>query len=222
MKIRDIAKLCASFILFVAVGFNAGCSSPSQAQSSTPSSQVLVVNPASQPVPVAAQGTASVSIANTTAIPVIPQGTANVNIANQSLPILPTFAQNSFYANSGCRWSNNAECQTLSPVLLSVPANQTAVFQSISGFCQLDSGAQIVYYQLSDTQNSTGTLFLPASSTAPYNGGAATAFNEKITTYFHGGTSGVTVILDVFTTAAQTGTNDFCSVNASGYFVPVP
>ena len=204
MKIRDIAKLCASFILFVAVGFNAGCSSPSQAQSSTPSSQVLVVNPASQPVPVAAQGT------------------ANVNIANQSLPILPTFAQNSFYANSGCRWSNNAECQTLSPVLLSVPANQTAVFQSISGFCQLDSGAQLVYYQLSDTQNSTGTLFLPASSTAPYNGGAATAFNENITTYFHGGTSGVTVILDVFTTAAQTGTNDFCSVNASGYFVPVP
>jgi hypothetical protein len=222
MKIREVAQWCSVLLSLAAVAFCFGCSSPSQAQSTTPSSQVLVVNSASQAVPVAAQGTASVSITNTTAIPVIPQGTANVNIANPAVPILPTFAQDSFFATGFCRWSNASECQTLSPVLLAVPANQTAVLQSISGFCQLDSGAQIVYYQLTNEANANGNFFLPSSPTTPYNSGSATSFHENVTTYLHGGTSGVNVILDVFASTGQTGAADSCTVYASGYMVPVP
>ena len=142
------------------------------------------------------------------------------NTASQPVPTLSADAQNSFYANGGCSWTNNSECQVIP--LLSVPANKTAVVQSVSGFCQLNSGTQIVYYEFANEANASGNFFLAPSTTAPFNGGVVTAFNENFKTYLHGGTSGVTVIFDAFATAAETNTNDVCNVTASGYFVPVP
>lgn len=203
MKIRDVAQWCAVMVALIAVTVCFGCSSPSQAQSSTPSSQVTVVNTASQPVPVAAQGT------------------ANVNITNQAVTTVDASAQNSFYAAASCFWMKNTQCQVIP--LLNVAANQTAVVQSISGLCQLDSGLQIVYYQLHNEQGSGGDLFLPPSPvTAPYNGGAATAFNQNVTTYFHGGKSGVAIVFNAVANGPEVTSNDSCTVYASGYLVPVP
>lgn len=194
MKTCDVPQSCAALVLLVAVNFGFGCGSPSQAQStSSSSSLVQVTNTVSQPVP-----------------------TVSAN------------AQNSFYQNSACNWSNNAECQVIP--LLSVPAKQTAVVESVSGLCQLDSNTQIAYYQLSNEQSQTGMIFLPPSANVSFNLGTnlgstttvATSFFHNVKTYFHGGTSGVTVFFNAFATAPELATGDTCAVNVSGYFVPVP
>jgi hypothetical protein len=193
MKIRDVARTCSVSTLLATVGFVFGCGSPSQAQSTTPSSSVVVTNTASQPV-----------------------------------PTLSTDAQNSFYASGACNWSNSAECQVIP--LLSVTANQTAVVESVSGLCQIDSGTQIAYYQMPNEQSQKGMIFLPPSGSVPYNLGtslgssstAATAFNYNIKTYFHGGTSGITVFFNAFATAGETATGDNCLVTLNGHFAPVP
>jgi hypothetical protein len=151
-----------------------------------------------------------------------------VNTASQPVPTLNTDAQNSFYGIGSCNWSNNAECQVIP--LLSISANQTAVVESVSGLCQLNSGTQIAYYQMPNEQSQNGMIFLPPSGTVPYNLGtmlgstttAATAFNYNIKTYFHGGTAGVTVFFNAFATAPETAVGDTCTVSLSGHFAPVP
>jgi uncharacterized lipoprotein YajG len=72
MKINDAVKLCAVAIFLVAVEFTSGCGSPSQAQSTAPSSSVLVVNSQSQSVPV----TGTVSINGTPSARIISDCTA--------------------------------------------------------------------------------------------------------------------------------------------------
>ena len=193
MKIDKIIQAIAAVMTLMAVGFASGCGTSSQAQSTTPSSSVQVINTVSQPV-----------------------------------PKISSDAQNSFYASGGCNWSNAAECQVIP--LLTVAANQTAVVESVSGLCQIDSGTQIAYYQMPNEQSQKGMIFLPPSPAVPFNIGtnlgsnttATTAFNYNVKTYFHGGTSGITVFFNAFATAGETAVGDSCTVTLNGHFAPVP
>jgi hypothetical protein len=193
MKIDKIIQITAVCTVLVAARFASGCGTSMQAQSTTSSSSVQVVNTVAQPV-----------------------------------PTISTDAQNSFYASGSCNFSNAAECQIIP--LLAVTANQTAVVESVSGLCQIDSGTQIAYYQMPNEQSQKGMIFLPPSATVPFNIGmnsgssstATTAFNYNVKTYFHGGASGITVFFNAFATAGETASGDSCTVTLNGHFAPVP
>ncbi len=172
-----VARTCAFLMLLFAVAVASGCSSPSQAQSTTPSSSVLVVNTSSQPVPVAAQGTANVAISNTS-VPV----SGSVSISNTSVPVSGTVAVSGLTALNNAddpgriayqsRQSPGAACPIGSGLCFTfgpVPAGHRLVVQHISAQYEFSSVPNPFSVYALDSGLRAITAFSPAitSTTAP-------------------------------------------------------
>jgi hypothetical protein len=194
MKLPILAQGCAVLMLFAAVAFVEGCSSPSQAQSTNPSSsQVLVVNTAAQPVPVAAQGT------------------ANVNISNASLPVTGTVAvsgltalnnadnpgriayQSRQYTGAPCVVSPSLQCFTFGPI----PAGHRLVVQHIAGLYEFSAVPNPFAIYVLDPGFHGITAFSPTitSTAAP----VIVAFDQPVQFYID---ASQTYIVEVLATGA--------------------
>lgn len=223
MKTRDVGRLCAVLVLLATVGFSAGCSSPSQAQSTNPtSSQVTVINTTAQPVPV----TGNVGISGTPAVTV----SGNALVSNPldsggnaiALTTIGAEAEKSFVADQNCIFSNNI-C-TISP-LFTVPANKTAVIESVTASCFYDTGTTLAFAHLFYANNGSvigglagPAVNLPALPAIVFGSQNSSSFAVNVKTYIPAST-GVSFI--VHASANQTGGNsDECNVSTSGYFVP--
>lgn len=194
MKLPILAQGCAVLMLFVAVAFVEGCSSSSHAQSTNPSSsQVLVVNTAAQPVPVAAQGT------------------ANVNISNASIPVTGTVAisgltalnnaddpgriayQSKQYTGAPCTINPSLQCFTFGPV----PAGHRLVVQHIAGLYEFSAVPNPFAIYVLDFGFHGITAFSPAitSATAP----VIVTFDQPVQFYID---ASQTYIVEVLATGA--------------------
>jgi hypothetical protein len=223
MKIRNVARLCAVLLLLVAVGFSVGCSSPSQAQSTNPtSSLVTVINTTAQPVPV----TGNVGISGTPAVSL----SGNVPVSNPldsggnaiALTTIGAEAEKSFVADQDCTFSLNI-C-TISP-LFTVPANKTAVIESVTASCFYDASTTLAIPHLFYSNNGSvigglagPSLNLPSLPATAFGSLNASSFAVSVKTYIPGGTP---VSFIVHASATQTGGgSDECNVSTSGFFVP--
>jgi hypothetical protein len=224
MKIRNVARLCAVLLLLVAVGFSVGCSSPSQAQSTNPSSsQVTVINTTAQPVPVAGNvginGTPAVSVSGN--VPVANPMDSNGNAI--PLTILSAEAAKSFVADQDCTFNNTNIC-TISPVF-AVPAGKTAVIESVTGSCVYDASTALALAHLFYLNNGSviggvagPAVNLPSLPATAFGSLNASSFAVNLKPYIPASTA---VNFIVHASASQTQFNtDECNVSVSGYFVP--
>lgn len=163
MHIRIMARACAAASLF-ALAFASGCSSPSQAQSTTPSSSVLVVNGSSQPVPVAAQGTTNVTLTNAS-VPV--SGTVAVTgltaLNNADDPGRIAYQSRQF-PGGPCAINAAFQCFTFGPV----PAGHRLVAQHVSASWEFSAVPNAFSVYVQDSGFHTITAFSPViTSTTP-------------------------------------------------------
>jgi hypothetical protein len=218
MKIRDVVRLCAVLMLLVAVGFTFGCSSPSQAQSTSPSSsQVLVVNTSAQPVPVVAQGTTNV---NATVSNNVNALVTNSTASNGTLVPLVTdaatyTAHHDFFNEAVCKFSGGS-CFTNQAFL--IPANQTLVIESVTGFCNnMNAGDSIQQVGIFESVPFANGILIPGGTAT---GTAALTFAQATKAYFPSGASGNTASFSVVTANGATeGANAQCAAFINGYLV---
>ena len=220
MQIRDVAKLSALLISLLAVGFTAGCSSPSQAQSTTPSSQVLVVNTSAQPVPVVAQGTTNVNATVSNNVNALVTNAADSS--GNPVPLVTDAAayaaHHKFFNELVCKFSGGS-CFTNQAFL--IPANQTLVVESVTGFCNNMTATGDVIQQIAILQSvpfANGILIPGGSGT-----GAAPnpiTFAQATKAYFASGASGNTPSFLVITSNGNSeGPNAQCIAFINGYLV---
>ncbi len=218
MKTLNIAKLCASLILFVAVGFNAGCSSPSQAQSTTPSSQVLVVNTSAQPVPVVAQGTTNVNATVSNNVDALVTNASDSS--GKPVPLVTdaaTYAaHHDFFNQVNCKF-NGVNCSTTQAFF--IPANQTLVIESVTGLCNNMTVPGDVIEQVSIFESvpfANGILIPGGTGSAPH----PMTFAQATTAYFPSGANGQTASFSVETLNGNTEPSTAqCIAYINGYLV---
>jgi len=220
MKIRDLARLCAVFILFVAVEFTAGCSSPSQAQSTSPSSsQVLVVNTSAQPVPVVAQGTTNVNatVSNNVNALVTNSTASNGNPVPLVTDAATYAAHHAFFNQLNCKF-NGVDCSTTQAFF--IPANQTLVIESVTGLCNnMNAGDSIQQVGIFESVPFANGVLIPGG-TAAAGTTAALTFAQATKAYFPSGANGQTASFSVVTTNGATeNTNAQCIAFINGYLV---
>ena len=200
---------------------------------------VTVANTSANPVPVtgnvAVTNTPGVTIANTVpvtgtvAISSLPAlavgGTVNVTNATDAKgnPVLVTdsdAARNGFFATSTCQFpSGMADCGL---ALYTVPANQIAVPQTISGFCQFDAGSpseKLSYVALNIGGGflAPPNLFVSPSAQIPGLFGLPTQiFRENITGYYLA--PGTVINFFALTSQPDSGLG-VCQVTLGGYLV---
>lgn len=215
MEIPDVAKLCALLILVVAAGFTAGCSSPSQAQSTSPSSQVLVVNTSAQPVPVVAQGTTNVNATVSNSVNALVANSTDTN--GNPVPLVTdaaTYAaHHDFFNEAVCKF-NGVDC---------IPANRTLVIESVTGFCNnMNTGDSIQQVGIFESAPFANGILIPGGTvpvgTVP--GVAALTFAQSTKAYFPSGANGQTASFSVVTANGATeGPNAQCAAFINGYLV---
>jgi hypothetical protein len=218
MEIRDVAKLCALLILLVAVGFNAGCSSPSQAQSTTPSSQVLVVNTSAQPVPVVAQGTTNVNATVSNNVNALVTNASDSS--GKPVPLVTdatTYAaHHDFFNQLNCKF-NGVDCSTTQAFF--IPANQTLVIESVTGFCNnmTVSGDVIQQVSILESVPFANAILIPGGTGAAPN---PMTFAQATKAYFPSGANGQTASFSVVTANGNTEpATAQCIAYINGYLV---
>jgi hypothetical protein len=218
MEIRDVAKLCALLILLVAAGFTAGCSSPSQAQSTSPSSsQVLVVNTSAQPVPVVAQGTTNVNATVSNSVNALVTNPMDTN--GNPVPLVTdaaTYAaHHDFFNQAVCKF-NGVDCSATQAFF--IPANRTLVIESVTGFCNnMNAGDSIQQVGIFESAPFANGILIPGGTAT---GTAALTFAQATKAYFPSGANGQTASFSVVTANGATeGPNAQCAAFINGYLV---
>jgi hypothetical protein len=179
-----------------------------------------------------------VTINNTSAnpVPTVATDTRNVAVVNDSLRATVTnlkdtatgdpvplvtrdeSADHFFQFSNVCVFSGSTECQEINAsTRFSVPANETALIESVTAVCQLIPGSSVNYAQLT---NGSSETFLPPGSapvTAP-NGTDTQTFAQNLKAYVTSGDIAQPVSFEVYANADQPSPN-VCAYSLAGYFI---
>ncbi|MGD0468399.1 MAG: hypothetical protein ABSA54_08500 [Terriglobales bacterium] len=195
--------------------------------------------PANQTVngTVSVGNTPSVNVANTPSVSVssLPAvqitGSVNAAVSNPTgtsgtipLVTLDGAAHTAFLTNNGCIFSGTTnDC---SSYMLSIPANQVAVVESFSGYCNLDQGSAVLQLSLATNVGSGPWLAVTQSSPVstagiPVPGLEVVQFGQNIKGYFFGGSGGATLYGYIKTTTLQNAASfELCEFNLAGHLDP--
>jgi hypothetical protein len=145
-----------------------------------------------------------------------------VNASGSATPLLTqSSALNTFGAALACTFPTGSnKCQTTAPV----PANYTAVIQSFSGYCNLDTGSNLIVvaaYVPPPAPSPTGLFVVPGPpSVDTVVSQTIQSFGQNITGYAAGGPTGTSISFLMVTNVPQTSSSDDCNFVLSGYVVP--
>lgn len=199
---------------------------------------VTVANTSANPVPVsgsvAVTNTPGVTVANTvpvtgtvaiSSMPAVSLG-GSINVANatdaKGNPVLVTdsdAARNGFFASNSCNFPSGME--DCGVALYTVPANQIAVLQSISGFCQFQAGAneqttEVVLNMGGGFLNPPNLFLSPSSQVSGLFQLPTNIFRENISGYYL--SAGTVVNFFAITSQPDSGLG-ICQVTLGGYLV---
>ncbi len=189
------------------------------------------VNIANTPVPVSGNvnatinGTPSVNVSGMPAVNVA-SVSGNVPVANpldgsgNPIPLVTQnlLGGNAFLVQAQCFLAGTSLCGT---TILSVPANEVAVVESLSGSCTIDTGTAISILNVVSSGTSANLTVLPGSPVPDNSINAIQSFGQNIKGYFFGGASGKSITAAVSVDATQNATHvsNACTFNLAGYFV---